>query len=333
MAELALPQQLNREAITTIVSREELRMRQFQETLGRVVATEVMDVSVELDADNAVMATANEVMASAYREEPSLLLHPQYESVAKVGATFTPFSTRFGKVSAHGVFFGQLSWEDGQTVPVAVKPHEAEPRVSCATDYAANAAVEAAGFHNLESVGVVLSSRDETAYSLSRLDPTISTLESIPWRHLEKHPEEAGDLASVWGQVARQAALLHASGSSHGDLAVRNIALAQDGGVFMMDWEKAKISTRTPRDAEARYELSRPDMGELMESMVRPTKHAFKSGLGLSPDAKWEGFRTLVFDEYVQTRLALASSEERADVQDELTELANSLQANLQLIS
>lgn len=333
--EARIPMQPSAENAEVAVSPEVARIEQFQEALGRVTTAEVLKVEVELEGDQAVYRGANQVLAAAYKSDPSLLLHPKYESAAQPGATFTPYSSRFGKVSAHGVFFGRLDWSDGQSVPVAVKPHEGDARRSCATDYAANMAVEAAGFHNLESVGVVLSSQDsEVAYSLSRLDPTISTLESIPWRQIEKNPNMAGNLQTVWSQVARQAAHLHASGSSHGDLAARNIALAQDGGVFMIDWETARISNSVPRDAEARYALSRPDMGELMESMVRPQKHAYKSGLGMFEDDKWGGFRATVFDEYVTARLAYAKNpQELTDIQDELTELAHSLQAHLKLIT
>jgi len=312
---------------------EAARIAQFQETLGRVGTTEVVHIEMDLQGNRAVEQGANQVKAAAYRAEPTFLVDPRYEDVVAPGAQFVPYSTRLGKKSAHGVIFGDLAWEDGRSLPVAVKPHMADSRQSGAKDYAANIAVDRAGFHNLEAVGVIMSAQDhETAYSLTRLDSSITTLDSLPWRYLLDHPEEAGDLATVWGQVARQAALLHATGSSHGDLAARNVAMAADGGVYPIDWETAKISQTVPEDPELKYNLSRPDMGELLESMVRPTRHPFKSGLGLFEGNEWQGFRGAVFDEYVTTRLALAAPEDVRNVQDELTELAHSLQGHLKLI-
>lgn len=322
------------------------RVIAFQETLAQVGSSRVVELQFDFKGEgDAVQSAASQVIAEAYTDDPALLVQPKFKELtaANTQIDFMPYRTRAGKRSAHGVFFGELVYgdeENPQRLPVAVKPHAADAQRSAAKDYAANLGVQELGMHNLESVGVIMSSdKERTAYSISVLEPEITTLDSVNWDYIRSNPKLAMQIAPTWSQVARSAALIHATGSMHGDFAARNIAWHADGGVFPIDWEQAKLSQRTPRDAEARYELSRTDMVLLFESVVLPLKPkngGLRAGVDLfkGESDKWAAFDETIFKEYAQTRLAFVEGDARqtAEVKDELAELANSLKLHLKLM-
>jgi hypothetical protein len=315
---------------------EAQRVQEFQEALGDIEGVRVIDVPMHMETEEPIEDSVKYFLNVGREVAPHMYLHPDHEELATANiAGFTPYITR-GKRSAHGVFFGEIVTDEGTVVPVAVKPHDVDSDHSCATDYFTNEAAKKLGHETLDSVGMVVGQGNK-AYSMSVLDPTLTTLDSVDWKTVLEREGQTGETMQIWGQVARHAAMLHSHGrTSHGDLAPRNIAQRlDDGGVFFIDWERARLSKMPPRDAETRYEHSRIDMGELLESMARPRRDKFKAGIGLLgefPD-QWDAFKGLVFDEYVQTRLDYASEKDLRDVQDELIELERSLKSHLELVS
>jgi hypothetical protein len=311
------------------------RLGRFQEALGQIESVQLVDIPMNLDTPQPVQDTAKYFLDMEKRPGVNLYLDPDAAPPAEAGTpSFVPFRSR-NKHSAHGVFFGTLQYEDGTATPVAVKPHDIAADQSCTTDYFTNTAARELNLETLKPVGMIVGAGD-TAYSMTALEP-IDTLDNIDWKTVIETEGYEGETMMVWGQVARQAGMLHSLGQvAHGDLAARNVAISEDErGVFFIDWEHADISTLAPRDAEARYDHSRKDMGELMESLARPLNDRYKAGIDLFQkyENPWQGFRDLVFDEYVATRMGFAeASGDIAEVRAELHELELSLKSHLDLI-
>jgi hypothetical protein len=313
---------------------EAMRVATFSETLERIEHTQVIETTLEMETREPV-ADAVRYFSTMEREVGTrFYVNPAHAQLTDVGAAkFEPRQSRLGTASGHGVFFGDLHFDDGSQLAVAVKPHE-EGVTSCATDYFTNEAAKAMEYEALDAVGVIVGP-DGKAYSMSVLMDDLTTADSIDWRTVARREDQA-ELMSTWDQIARYIAMVHSNGSvSHRDLALRNIAIAPDGsGVFLIDWELAKVSKLPPRDPEARYENSRPDLGELMESMTRRPGKEGKAGIGLLIDSPnpWNDFCQLVFNEYVSVRLDSASAKELPDVNDELVELERSLKSHMNLV-
>lgn len=315
---------------------EQERVRHFQGVLAEVTDIKTVDIPLDLHTPTPISDAEQHFSWAEYTDGTSVYLHEDYQGAASTSeVTFVPRQSRSGRRSAHGVFFGDLIFGDGGVVPVAVKPHETDVDTSCITDYLTNIAARQLGLDTLQPVGMVMGHDTKINYSMTRLD-TIDTLDSIDWETIINTDPKDEDMLAIWDQVARQTAMLHSMGSiDHGDLAARNIGVRLDGGVFLLDWEHANFSTIPPRDAEASYVHSRKDVGELMESMVRPRTHPYKAGIGLLSNHPnpWEGFRELVFDDYAATRLGFAETHNNvAEVQEELHELERSLQDYLALL-
>jgi len=315
---------------------ELMRVEHFQQTLEMVEQTTVVETSMYLDTPTPIQDATRSFLQFDQKTTPALYLSRENEAFTEAGRpTFVPRVSRSGKRSAHGVFFGDLLFEDGSAIPVAVKPHEVDaPEQSCATDYFSNEAASELGLETLESVGMILA--PGRAYSMSRLVPTLDTLDSVDWETAAETQHTENDIMTVWDQVARQTAMLHAYGNvSHGDLAARNIAITPDSsGIFFIDWEKAEVSTLPPRDEEVSYAHSSTDMISLMESMALPRTH-FKGGIDVLKgyEDKWQGFSELVFDEYVQTRIGFARTpRDVIQIRSELRELENTLKSHLDLV-
>jgi Lipopolysaccharide kinase (Kdo/WaaP) family len=309
---------------------EQARAAHFNELLVSADAYVAIATSVELHLDHPTEEAARRFLGTERLAGTNVYLAPDFTNLAESGgATFVRHQTRSGKRSTHEVFFGDMLFEDGTVLPVAVKPHQDDSLHSCATDYFTNEGARQMRLETFQSVGMVVGS-DGTAYSLTVREPLVETLDSINWEYVAR--TEPDKLTTIWSQVARQAAMLHAPGRvSHGDLAARNIAMRQDGSIFFMDWEHAQLSALPARDAEIRYAHSRKDIGELMESLIRSRHDPFKGGIGLlaGHPEPWKAFRALVFDEYAATRLGFAAPAEQTDVKDELTELERSLKVHM----
>lgn len=254
---------------------------------------------------------------------------------------FIPRVSR-GKKSAHGVFFGDIVFDNERTLEVAVKPFTDENNEWGALyDQFSNYMVKKIGLYTLEPAGVLLDGDSEhgTSYSMTILEEGMTTFDSIDWTDFAESMEENPGMTELWSSLARTVALLHASGQSNqGDLAGRNIATSDDGGAFLIDWEKARFSGDAPRDAETRYQFSSVDLAQLVESMCRTPEDPLMPGIGifnLERDDWWEQFCTIFYDEYLDTRRILAQEGSHhkttvADVESEITALTGRLKSEMQ---
>lgn len=324
--------------------REQDNARSFQELLIRNYRTGPTEINVETQGmfpePDPVQSAKNRF--KSYGEQDVFYLEkPFYQPEHQTNMAFQPRITRGGKRSYHGVIFGDLLIGSNQTVPVAVKPHKDDNAIdSCLSEYFNNEAVRQLGFHNLDPVGFIVRSEDE-AYTLTVMDDSISTLDTIDWSNF--YPDISTDpgMQDIWRQISYQTAVLHAHGNmSHGDLAARNITTTIEGGVFMIDWEKARINLTSPRDAEVRYNHSYSDLSVLLKSMCRPAHSSFKAGVGLFYGKSmdwWDGFEEIFFDIYKQTRYDIAingnhSKQTVLDVKEEIVALEDNLRNDMQMM-
>lgn len=256
--------------------------------------------------------------------------------------SFEPRVSRGGKQTSHGVFFGDLKIGSDQAIPVAVKPHETDTIDSCLRDYLNNAAVRELGFHTPEPVGYIVTGEGKTAYSLSVREETLDTLDTIDWSRFFPEIDKDPGMQEIWREVSQQVAFLHSKGNlSHGDLAPRNIATSADGGIFLIDWEKANLSMQLP-DAHNSLLRSYSDLTLLLETMCRPTHATYRTGIGLfygKSENWWQGFCDIFYDEYCEVRRIEAASGARRrqggmqrleEVEKELSALTAMLQADIE---
>ncbi len=267
-----------------------------------------------------------------------------------VEVDFLPRTSRAGKSSRHGVFFGDLGFvsPSNSLLPVAVKPYDEDyPRDFCVREYLNNVGFREQSLDCPRPIGLVLA-RDK-AYFLSELDETLTTLDSIDWSDFHGSMDENPGMREIWSHVAKITAVLHSIGiSAHCDLVPRNIAINADGSMRFIDLEESQIDTTPPRDAEVRFGNSYKDLKVLVEAMCRPLKipqipgvtpggitHMVGIGLFNQPDRDWwVDFCNLFFDEYAQDRLALARngshhSRQEAEVQSEIDSLRQTLTGNV----
>lgn len=290
---------------------ESARITGLQETLGYCTVTQLTDLELDFSERVPVKMAADRFLTYGFRACPTLYVEPRYGKYDEQSAVeFVPRIARSGKNSAHGVFFGDIHFSEVDSLAVAVKPHTDEYRVESALyDHLNSRAITELGFYSLQPVGIVTDG-DRSAYSLTLLEETLTTLDSIDWSDFYPNTDNHPGMKLIWSQIARQVALLHSKGSlSHGDLAGRNIAITAENYAFLIDWERAHISLTTPRDAEVRYEFSHPDLAMLLETFCRPPNDEFRAGLGIfyGKDGDWwQGFCELFLDEYFTTRQALA---------------------------
>ncbi len=306
------------------------RMQEFATSLGRV--SQVIEDGVDLDL-SAEYPVANAISQVIFSENtPSTLClnadffnaHGRFTD----SVSFDPRVARGGKKSFHGVFFGDIELGDGGSIPVAVKPHKDDALRSCLGDYFSNIAVGELGFPNLRPVGYVVDRG--VAYSITELDETLTTLDSIDWTEFFPSINTNPGMREIWHKLAKSTAVLHDGGNiSHGDYAARNIATTVDGGVFAIDWERALIGTGDPRDSEARYQRSYPDISCLLESMCRPTFANFKAGIGIfyGHEGSWrQGFNEIYLNTYLDYRRELAAlgshtAKKESEIEEEIRQL------------
>lgn len=326
------------------IDHERDRVQEFEHVIGNLAITQIVEAEIDFTDRVPVKRAIERFMTYEYSGSRTLYLAPKIEHLGNTTvAQFSPRVARSGKNSAHGVFFGDLAFDDGRALAVAVKPHTLHDATnSSLVDYFNGVAVNKLGLFSLQPAGCLLDT-DNRAYSLTVLDETLTTLDSIDWTSfypdMDKHP----GMQQIWSQIARQLGLLHSAGAmTHGDLAGRNIAVTADNYAFLIDWERAHISTVQPGDAEVRYEWSHPDLASLLESMCRPPHDDFKAGLGIFYGDKgavgnwWQGFREMVFDEYVNTRQGMADTTTdkylKAEVKSELQVLGISLLNDMRMM-
>jgi|GEM_PF-846700 len=334
------------------------RVRDFQEVISSISKIALQDISVPTLAQENEPDPVDKAkkLFDSYGSIGTFYLERKYFEYMPEGLanlSFAPLVSRGGKRSAHGVVFGDLYNGEKHSIPVAIKPHISEKsQDSCLNEYFNNAMVQFLGFPNLESVGFICVGPNR-AYSLTLRDDTLTTLDSMNWsdyypfNYKESKESYYSDKWEIWRQISQQTAILHNHGNRvHGDLAVRNIAITISGGVFLIDWERARLMQSEPRDAEVRYNNSYTDLSELMDSICLPLdydarlQYDFKAGIGmfLGKDIEWwKGFQEVFFDEYRGVREELAQmgnhhSQTKHDVTEELEELEKSLRSNMEML-
>lgn len=315
------------------------RVNDFQDTLKLGGGLQTIGVELDFEELTPVKLARDQFFTYEYDGLPGLYLEPQFSSLSDADSvSFSPRIARGGKNSMHGVFFGDLRFDDSY-LPVAVKPHETgNAAESALQDHLNGRAISNLGLYSLQTVGVMLGGGDK-AYSFTVLEETLTTLDSIDWSQFYPETDQHPGMVNIWSQIARQLGFLHSLGSiSHGDLAGRNIATTADNYAFPIDWEKAHISLTTPRDGEVRYAFSHPDIVMLIETFCRPPDDGFKSGLGIFYGKNgdwWEGFQELFLDEYldIRTGYAQASSDKiaKAEIESELEVLFGSLRLDMKM--
>ena len=326
---------------------EHERVTQFNELITQELPVHCIMPQIDLSDADPLHSAIRRVQSLGFQRglmfDPATInsITPEGSEIPKV-VEFIPRVSR-GKKSAHGVFFGDIVFDNDRTLEVAVKPFtDGNNEWGALYDQLSNYAVSNLGLYTLEPAGVILDGRGEhgTSYSMTVLEEGMTTFDSIDWTGFADSMEEKPGMTELWSSLARTAAVLHASGqSNHGDLAARNIATSDDGGAFLIDWEKARFSGVAPRDAEMRYQFSSVDLSQLIESMCRTTEDPFKPGIGifnLKKNNWWEQFCTLFYDDYLDTRRILAQEGSHhkttvADVESELAALTDKLKSEMQM--
>jgi len=328
-----------------IADREFVRAREFVDTIGLVSEIAPNEIRLDLGEVNPMKDAISRYQTYEHRGHPTLFLANAMQlgqANPGEGLAFTPRISRGGKRSFHGVFFGDFDIGSELSIPVAVKPHVDQPSESCLKDYLSNGAVKRIGLHTLRNVGYVMS--ETRAYSMTVLDDTLDTFDSLDWSGFLPNIYENPGMQDMWRELAGQTAFLHAKGSmSHGDLAGRNVAIGSEGSAFVIDWEKARLSFVPPRDVEAQFSNSYLDLSVLLESMCLPPHAEFKAGLGIfygKTQDWWQGFQDIFFDEYKEVRIMEATTRTSynrrfsrkkllGDVKEELSELERTLRSDI----
>lgn len=311
------------------------RVDQFAESIGRIALVKPLNFELNFNEEQPVSRAGLRFLNYERESQPTLHLSLAEQLGNPTAITgFEPYISRGGKRSNHGVFFGNLQFENGQEQAVAVKPHFGEPDRSLESslrDFGNNAAISQIGFYTLQPAGLVVDYN--RSYSMTVLDESLTTLDSIDWSRFYPNINENVGMMQIWSQAARRLAALHSEGSlMHGDLAARNIAVNADNQVFFIDWEYASIDLKTPRDAEVQYGYSWTDLDVLIASLCRPPDAEIKGGIGVFTGKQgnwWKSFQKFFYDEYEGFRLDNAIGTKRElDVREELkvlrTELKNS---------
>lgn len=322
--------------------RELQRVMEFSQVLGSVASFSSITLSYESESDKPVQDAIHRFETYESIGIPTMYLEKRYEKL-QGELSFDPRISRGGKRSFHGVFFGDLIIGDNEPIPLAVKPHIGDSALhTCIGEYVNNEVIRSMNFPNLSPVGFLVASRDR-AYTFTIRDDLLTTLDSLDWSGFYPETENNPVMREMWDNIAQQVAILHQDGNrSHGDLAARNIAMTAEGGILIIDWEKARLNTQkgTTKDAEARYASSSLDLLTLVESITRPPHDEFKAGIGILYGKEvdwWQAFCDIFFDEYKATRLILAEQgphhkRTETEVEEELEELENSLRLHIEMM-
>lgn len=315
---------------------EMTRVYQFWETLGRTALIKPAHFQFDFKDVAPVEQATRRFFNYDMEAQPTLYLEPsQDEELQTQRLTgFWPRVTRGGKRTRHGVFFGDLIFNDDRQLPVAIKPHDDDrpgAKESCLRDYTNNLAAGELGFFSLEPVGFLLDY--DRSYSITRLQESLTTLDSIDWSNFYPDTNDHPGMMQIWSQVARRLADLHVDGSMmHGDLAARNIAITSDSQVFFIDWEFASLDLKEPRDVEVKFGYSFADLDLLVACMCMPTT---QGGIGIFSGKAgdwWKGFCDFFFDEYEALRLdAVKGTKRQVVVEEEIQELTRSLEESFEM--
>lgn len=327
--------------LQVVTDQEVARVQRFQSTLGNCTLVTTVETEIDYDVITPTRVAVNDFLTRK-EEGQGVYLEKEFAHYAHEGVpVFTPRISRGGKNSAHGVFFGDLGFESGLSLPVAVKPYDSEDSEKpVLREHFNSRAIREVGLYSLHPMGVILGSSDENYY-LTLLEESLTTLDSVDWSKFYPDMDENPGMMQIWSQIARQVALMHSLGSvSHLDLAGRNIAATAGNYAFLIDWERAHVSLVKPTEAEIKYHFSHPDLSSLIETCFKSPNDPFKAGLGIfykKTGDIWSAIREMFLDEYFATRRALAESEgseaEIKEVEEELAVLDSSLRLDAQIAS
>lgn len=341
-----------REQLPVLMDHEKIRVEEFGRVLDCLVDIKPVSVDLDFEHDSPVETVVKNFKTLEHPTIKTPVLYLNAELLPRQAhtpvVTFQPFVARGGKQSKHGVFFGSLNLGENTSLEVAVKPHitavgsvqESDSTYSAVKDYANNKIIQELQFDGLQPVGFLLDSLNR-AYSFTKLDESITTLDSIDWTGFYPDIHSNPVMHNYWRRISQQAAYLHSIGSSqHGDLAPRNIAVSSlDEAIFFIDWEDANINLSNPRDPEVAYSHSYADLSVILESMCRPPHASFKPGIGIfynKDNSWWEGFKQIFLDEYCNFRIEFAtkgnhSSSKINNVKEELVELQRTLEQDVKM--
>lgn len=318
------------------VDQEFIRIQDFKNSLSNVDAVRPVTAEFDFSDPNPVGGVISRF--GNYEEVwslPTLYVDAAKPSEATKDMKFHERVSRDPGKSKHGVFFGDLEFSNGHSVEVAVKPHLDDVRQSCLTDYFNYKAVADLGINTLEPFGFVLGEEGK-AYSLTVLDRSLKTFDSIDWSEFYPQIDRNPGMANMWTQIALQTAIIHSMGRLNmGDEAPRNMANTAGGHNFLFDWEHANINVLPVNDAEIRFGLSYKDLFAVLEGCILPPVPGYKEGIGIFYGKEgdwWQGFEEMFFADYREARLDLAASGKhhmlrQKEVESELTELERSLRA------
>lgn len=296
------------------------RAAEFAEAL---MLADIETISVVPDiglADPTVDATRR-FIAEQYRPETTLYLVPELsdELAGNVVGFEQIVSSLDSSASGHGVFFGSIYLADGGELQVAVKPHhigdaDANDRRkmerSCLRDYFTNVAAHEAKFDGIKSIGFMLGD-DGTPFSLTLLDLSINTLETVEWTKMYKEGHETSGMKADLEKAAILLARVHVTGDSfHGDPAPRNCAGNLDGQMFLIDWELGNITTQSDESGKTRSKMTYYDLSRFMRSLAHPKSLPKEAGVAMFKDCKgswWDAFKDVFLDSYMDWRLALVA--------------------------
>ena len=321
------------------------KVHELQENIS-LYQIKAFDPILNCGAENPSREAAEHFKYSEKELAPTFYLVPELAEFASEGISgFTPYTSRSGNSSYHGVFFGEIHFADGSSISVAVKPHDIEEdnnytanEESCLNDYFANLAAKELGFESLKPVGLILD-YEGTQYSITKLEEDLDTLDMLDWTDFYKEGFKNYGMREHWYKSALYAANLHQNGDSyHGDMAARNIAINSSGHVFFIDWEKGNITNQPSMDVEERFGHSWVDLKGLLLSMARPADLRHNPGIGIFKHSAnwWEDFKDLFFKDYKEMRLLLAEQgshhmKQLRETKEELEQLEHALYLEMEI--
>lgn len=303
----------------TPIHQEAVKVQEFASLLSSIEVVP-MEFEVDVSSQNPSVDVMREVQVSSDFKTPKFFVIPElFESVSKRLVGFEPVVASGVQGSRHGVFFGDLVFDDWSEIAVAVKPYvsptdevneKRKAESECLNDFFTTTAARESGFESIVPLGFILDA-DGTPYSITLLDEGIDTLDTFDWTNFFDEDFDSQNMRNILTKLAFHAAILHEHGDSfHGDLAPRNAAYTMEGNVFLIDWEYGKVTSHSSGDPEEHFGRTFTDLKSMMLAMMDPTDLKHNPGIGLFESAKgpwWDAFQETFFLDYAECRRMLAT--------------------------
>ncbi len=294
---------------------EKIRIETFAEVIPKLLI-EAQPVEIDELKQNPKNDAREKFLNTRKRTgDPIAYLSPEIAELYDGSVLFEPYRSQGGKASRHGVIFGDLSFGQDKTIPIAVKPFEivegrVEAEKECLNDYFGNAAAYKLGVGGLRPVGIV-DDASKNLYSLTVLQKSLDTFDNIDWSGFLPNIELNPGMEELWLRAAHSIAILHSLGDSyHGDLFLRNLATNPEGQVFPIDWEYGDFCCLFADDLETRFTNRFRDLKNLIKGMSTPPNIGIESGAGIFMNIEsswWQAFSQIFYTEYRAWRMELAS--------------------------